>query len=79
MTTSDYETVLRTVRQWPPEQRFGLVQEVLKTLAPPGAPGSGRAPTLARARGLLAAAQPPPSDAEVERWLDERRTERYGS
>lgn len=79
MPTLDYETVLRIVRQWPPEQRFGLVHDVLKTLAPIGHPPVGSTPTLARARGLLATVQPTPTDSDVERWLDERRTERYGS
>jgi hypothetical protein len=37
-----------------------------------------RPSTLSRARGLLSGEGPPPSDAEVARWLEERRTERYG-
>jgi hypothetical protein len=28
--------------------------------------------------GLLATDQPPPTDEEVERWLDEHRMEKYG-
>jgi len=47
----DYETVLRIVRQWSPEQRFGLVQEVLNTLAPgKGEARTPQTPTLARTR-----------------------------
>lgn len=34
--------------------------------------------TLAQARGLLASRQTAPSDEEVARWLDERRSERFG-
>lgn len=37
-----------------------------------------RASTLDRARGLLSTQRPPPSDEEVARWLEERRTERLG-
>jgi hypothetical protein len=74
---SNYESILKIVRQWPIAQRFTLVQDVLKTLAPKKA--SARAPrqTLDRALGLLARPQPAPTDADIERWLDERRTEKY--
>jgi hypothetical protein len=33
--------------------------------------------TLDKAWGLLATDQPAPSDAEIQRWLDERRAERF--
>ena len=68
----DYETILAVVRSWPATQRFALVQGVLGTLAP-----TEREPrrTLEQARALLATKQ---SGHDVARWLDERRTERYG-
>ncbi len=34
--------------------------------------------TLKDALGLLATDQPPPSDEEVQMWLDEHRMEKYG-
>lgn len=72
---ADYETILALVRAWPAAQRFTLVQDVLVTLAP-----TEREPrqTLQQARGLLATERPAPSDEDVARWLDERRSERYG-
>lgn len=75
---ADYETILAIVRDWPPEQRVILVREVLQSLAPAGTDGRPARETLARARGLLRSDQPPPSDSEIARWLDERRTARYG-
>ena len=33
--------------------------------------------TLPLALGLLATGQPPPSEAEIELWLEERRIEKY--
>jgi len=36
-----------------------------------------RAATLALARGLLTTAQPAPTDTDVQRWLAERREEKY--
>ena len=74
----DYATVLGIVRDWPPVQRFLLVQEVLQTLAPSEPPRPTPRNTLERARGLLATDRPPPSDDELARWLEERRVQRYG-
>jgi len=76
--TISYETVLNTVRQWPPDRRFALVQEVLSTLAPEVLPSRPRHKTLEKALGLLATSQPAPSDAEIKQWLDEHRMEKYG-
>ncbi|MDQ2806752.1 MAG: hypothetical protein M3Z04_07515 [Chloroflexota bacterium] len=80
MSTTDqsYDTILQIVTHWPPAQRFDLVQEVLKTLAPAPEATRPRQKTLATALGMLAKDQPPPSDAEVEQWLEEARMEKYG-
>ena len=75
---TDYERILTIVRAWSPAQRFTLVQDVLKTLAPAEAPERPPQRTLEQARGLLATGRPAPTDAEIAQWLDERRTERYG-
>ncbi len=72
----NYETVIKTVRQWTPDRRFALVQDVLDTLAPPH--NKPRRKTLDKALGLLATDRPAPSNAEIEQWLDERRMEKYG-
>ena len=76
--TIDYEHVLHLVLSWPASQRFTLVQEVLKTLAPVEPPERATRQTLIRARGLLATEQAAPSDEEIAQWLDERQNERYG-
>jgi dihydroneopterin aldolase len=76
--TSSYDTVLRTVRQWPPERRFALVRDVINTLAEEVSSARPRRKTLERALGLLATDKPAPSESEIERWLDERRMEKYG-
>ena len=74
----DYETVLETVRRWPLDRRFALVQDIISTLAVEVThPGSTRQ-TLPRALGLLATDRPIPSDAEIEEWLNEHRMEKYG-
>jgi hypothetical protein len=76
--TSDYTTLLRTIQKLPRQQRFSLVQEVLTTLAQEPEPKSRKRNTLGRALGLLQVeGKPAPTDAEVERWLDEHRAEKY--
>lgn len=76
--TSSYDTVLQTVRQWPPERRFALVRDVINTLAEETSSSRSRHETLGKALGLLATDKPAPSDSEIERWLDERRVEKFG-
>ena len=78
LKANNYETVLKTVHQWPPDRRFALVRDVINTLAPEVAPARPRRKTLEKALGLLATGRPAPSDAEVQQWLDERRMEKYG-
>jgi len=74
--TTSYETVLDTVRQWPVDWRFTLVQEILSTLSPRVTVPQPRRRTLERALGLLTTSRPTPPDAEIRTWLDERRTNR---
>ncbi len=73
---SAYHAVLKTIRQWPYATRLKLVQDILKSLET-GANLSTRQ-TFTQALGLLAQDRPPPSDAEIDRWLDEHRLEKYG-
>jgi hypothetical protein len=78
--TTDYDGVLKIVQTWPAARRLTLVQEVLKTLAPADVTErSPRSRTLEQARGLLTTGRSAPTDEEIEQWLDERRTERYGA
>ncbi len=78
LEATGYETVLKAVRQWPPDRRFALVQDVLNTLSPQALSARPRRKTLEEALGLLATSQPAPSDAEIRQWLDEYRMKRYG-
>lgn len=75
---SSYQNIVELVRQWPPAQRVHLVREILKTLESPEASLAEKRQTLAKAYGLLATGQPPPTDEEVQQWLEEARWEKYG-
>jgi len=78
LKANSYETVLKTVREWPPDRRFALVRDVINALAAETFPSRSGRKTLERALGLLATGRPAPSDAEVKQWLDEHRMEKYG-
>ena len=77
-TQPGYDALLATISAWPMEHQLALVQDILKIITGEVARHTTRKPTLQQAAGLLAGSWPPPSDEEVNRWLDEARTERYG-
>jgi hypothetical protein len=74
----DRVTILRVVRTWTDDERLSLVQDVLHLIRTDRTAGA-HAATFEQARGLLKTDRPPPTDAEVQQWLDERRMERYGA
>jgi hypothetical protein len=73
-TTLEYDQVLRTITQWPPEQRASLAHAVLDSLRADGR----RKPTLDQILGIARGEGPAPTDEQVEQWLDEHRMEKYG-
>jgi hypothetical protein len=75
MPNAEYEAILALVRSWPANQRLHLVQDVMGTLA---ATEPAPRQTLQQARGLLKTQAAPPSDQQVDAWLEAHRAERYG-
>jgi hypothetical protein len=78
--TFDRETILRIVRQWPINEQVALADAILAD-ARVGAEAPAPPPAIPSAalRGILATDQPPPSDEEVARILEEERMKRYGA
>lgn len=74
-----YSDVMKIIGTWTPFMRFTLMKELLKTLEPEfKGTSSKRRKTLDQALGLLATNESPPSDEEVQQFLDEYRMEKYG-
>jgi hypothetical protein len=73
----EYQRVLQTVSKWPLSRRASLAAEMLATLKPVN--DRMRRPTLNRALGLARVEGAAPSDADVDRWMDEHRREKYGA
>ncbi|HKP53779.1 MAG TPA: hypothetical protein VJ183_14150 [Chloroflexia bacterium] len=77
-TTLSYERVRDNILRWPLSMRALLMHELLNMIVKEVGTPRPRGNTLTEALGLLANGQPPPTDEEVERLLDERRMEKYG-
>ena len=75
---SNYDATLKTIRQWTNAQRYALLQDVLRTLAPEAEKPRVRERTLEQALRVVPLDRLPPTDEEVAQWLDEHRMEKYG-
>lgn len=84
MTASvrDRATILQTIRAWPRDEQLALAEEILRQADQAIGDGPVRRepqrPSWKELAGLAANGQEPPSDEQVEQWLDERRMEKYG-
>lgn len=77
----DRETILQAINGWSQDEQAALASEILQRLAESGevvVEPLVRRGSLRNLVGLLATDRPPPTDEEVERWLEERRMEKYG-
>lgn len=81
----DHDAILRAVRQWPKDEQIASAREQLRAneherdeQPPLTSKAKLRQESFQRLIGILATAQPAPSDEEIERWREERRMETYG-
>jgi hypothetical protein len=72
-----YEALLKAAGELAPDERIRLAREILGTAHPQDA--RPRRATLSQAVGLIRGDGVPPSDDEVQRWLEEGRLEKYGA
>ena len=72
---SDIQQVWDKVSSWPQPARLSLASRILQSLE---AEQSRPRKSLADLVGILATDQPPPTDEDVERVLDEERMKKYG-
>ena len=71
-----FKNVVEQIKNWSPDYRLALAQEILRSLKPTLAQTTTQGSTLNRALGLLAT-ETPPSDDTVHQWLREKREEKY--
>ena len=82
---AERERVLRTIEAWPIEDQVTLAQVILgrvaaRLSAPKQTPrqGASEGTTWEALHGLAANGRTPPTDEQIEQWLDEHRMEKYG-
>ncbi|MEM7128865.1 MAG: hypothetical protein AAF702_21200 [Chloroflexota bacterium] len=79
---TDKELILRAFVRLSLDERFAILQELIQILSPKYQLDKGKAKessiTLKEMQAISAQFGPPPSDEEVQQWLDERREEKYG-
>jgi hypothetical protein len=75
---ASYQTVLTTVLSWPNSKQWALLRELFALIAREDEIAGKQYGTLSKVLGIASTDQPPPTDEEVEQWLDEHRMEKYG-
>lgn len=84
---AERDRVLRTIETWPIEDQVTLVRAILGKVAArlgastqptPTSEAVSERSTWDALHGIAANSQTPPTDEQVEQWLDEHRMEKYG-
>ena len=76
--TTDVKDDRRVVLTLPPDVPTGRAELVVTVESPNGTQSHQRGVPAADIRGVAAGNGPPPDDETVERWMNERRTEKFG-
>lgn len=84
--TASYRTVIDAVHHLPLPMLTSLLREIADTIGQRAGEAQGTLPSEDDAQhnsvklllGRMRTSSPPPTDAEVAQWLDERRLEKYG-
>jgi hypothetical protein len=63
------------IKDWPEDMRSSLASKILTSLEHET---TGPRKTVADLVGILSTDQPPPTDQDISRILDEERTRKYG-
>ncbi len=78
LETASYEEVIKVIQHWPPRLRTTLIRDVADMQLGAEEPSRRKDDILARVMARPDAGLPVPTDDEVEQWMEEHRTEKYG-
>ena len=75
-----YDIIRKAVQQWPTARRLKLIQVIINDIAADDEPVREPKQTANKALGLIRrySNEPPPTDDEVKRILEEERMKKYG-
>lgn len=86
ISEKDRDAILDAVAAWPADDQITLAAEILRRIVQrneereqSGRTGSVQRSTWEALYGAAANGREPPSDQQVEQWLDERRMKENGS
>jgi hypothetical protein len=74
---NEIETIIKQVKPWPEEDRVALAYLLLRDMRTKTREPAPRQ-TLSRAIGIASGNSTPPDDATVQKWIEERRQQKYG-
>lgn len=78
---NEHDAILHVIESWPVEDQVMLARTILRQAVknePAETTKSAGRSTWDALYGIAAHAQQPPSDEQVDQWLDEHKTEKYG-
>ncbi|HZL38535.1 MAG TPA: hypothetical protein VFC78_24710 [Tepidisphaeraceae bacterium] len=73
----EYETVLKAVANWPPDQRVSLAHALIDSLGTRAIESSRAKPALDQLVGIARGSGAVPTDGQVSQWIDEARMQKY--
>ena len=78
MDSKEVFEVLQRVKTWKPEMRIDLAHRILETLVSPKIPPPARTISPEEVFGILKTDNPPPTDEECKKIIEEERIKKYG-
>ena len=70
--------IVHRVRQWDADARIELARRILETVVPPRPPKPPKTMTLEEMRAIVRTDNPPPTDEECKKIIEEERLKKYG-
>ena len=78
MNSKEMFEVLQRVRTWKPEVRIDLARRILETVVPEQILPPPQTMTLEEIQAIMKTDEPPPTDEECKKILEEERLKKYG-
>ena len=70
--------IVHRVRQWDADVRIELARRILETVVPPRPPKPPKTMTLEEMRAIVRTGNPPPTNEECKKIIEEERLKKYG-
>ena len=78
MDSKEMFEVLQRVRTWQPDIRIDLARRILETVVPSRPLPPPQTMTLEEIQAIMKTDEPPPTDEECKKIIEEERLKKYG-